>query len=106
MLRINNDILILIRQLQPLIRVIARHDANLAKQVHRSSQSVFLNMHESVGRSGGHRRERFETALGEIRETRGALMLAQALGYLQVPPDVDRLADIITATIWKLARPR
>ena len=105
MLRIQEDVLHLIRNLQPLITAIAVHDAGLARQLGRSSKSVYLNLAEGTGRRGGNRRERYETALGEIKETRAGLRLADALGYIVLDARMDDRADKIAATLWKLARP-
>ncbi len=82
MLRIITDIIHYNRNLQPVIGRIARHDRNLADQIRRSAQSVALNTMESTARVGGDARQRLRTALGEIRETRMALQLADALGYV------------------------
>ncbi len=106
MLRIQTDILEFNRRLQPLVRAIARHDSGLADQLRRAARSVYLNSAEAFSHRAGNRRNRLDIALGEAREARAALALADALGYVRLDPSLDGLADKICATLYKLGRRR
>ncbi len=106
MLRIQTDILDFNRQLQPLVRAIARQDSGLADQLRRAARSVYLNTAEAFAHRAGNRRNRLDIALGEAREARAALQLADALGYARLDPGLDDLADKICATLYKLVRRR
>ena len=91
-----------LRLLAPAMREIALGDADLARQMRRAASSIALNTAEGAGNDGGHRRERFRTALGSAKETRSCLEVAAALDY--VPLDsalIDRL-DRIAGTLYRL----
>jgi four helix bundle protein len=101
-LRIYDFVIETLRLLAPSIDAIARRDADLARQMRRASASVALNTAEAAGNDGGHRRERFRTALGSAKETRACLEVADALGYMVIDDRlVDRL-DRIAATLYRL----
>src|SRR6187397_1194284 len=72
MFRVYNDSLRLVELLQPLIEKVRGHSAKLATQLEGARISVPLNVAEGNRRRGGHRRERFETAMGSARVRRGA----------------------------------
>ncbi len=106
MLRIYTDIIQFNRQLQPIVKAVARQDPGLADQLRRAARSIALNTAEAHGHRAGNRRNRFDIALGEANEARAALQLADALGYVVLDPVVDDLADRVCATLYKLARGR
>ena len=105
MLRIYSDTVTLLSTLRPVIERLARQDRDLARQLRRAATSVLLNLAEGAGQRGGHRRERYRTALGSAWEVRACIDAGVALGYVE-PPELalqDRL-DKITRTLYRLAR--
>jgi four helix bundle protein len=96
MLRIYDDAIEVIWLLQPVLDKVRLRDANLADQCDRSSTSVALNLCEGAGQRGGHRRLRYQTALGEAREVWGTCDVIGAKGLAAVSPEIrDRLNKII-----------
>ena len=96
-------------RLKPLIEQVRRHDRPLADQMQRAGQSTYLNIAEGQSARGRNELARFQTALGECRETRAALKLAMAWGYVgrAACEAVDNELDQITAILWTLVhRPR
>jgi len=90
-----------------LIDRIARRDRNLADQLRRAATSIALNLAEADGNRAGHRRNRLHTALGSLHETRAALKVAVAFGYVttQAVDDIDSHLDRVTAmTFCRLHR--
>jgi four helix bundle protein len=101
-LRIYGFVIETIRMLSPVMRAIARRDADLARQMRRAAASVALNAAEAAGNEGGNRRLRFRTALGSAKETRACLEVPAALDYVPVDATlVDRL-DRIAGTLYRL----
>ena len=98
----------IISRLRPVVELIRARDRDLADQVRRSASSIALNLAEANGSDAGNRRARLRTALGSTQETRAALRVAHAWGYLgatEVAPlefDLDRVA----AMTFRLAHPR
>ena len=94
----------MIRKLKPLLDRIARHDRSLAKQLRASANSVPLNIAEGARSRAGHQLERFSTAAGSASETRSALQVAEAWGYIteQDRKPVDDELDRIAAMLWRL----
>jgi len=95
----------LIAALQPLLPRIQRRDRALAVQLTRAASSISLNVSEANYSDPGNRRARFYTAAGSANETRSALRVATAWGYLsrsdsEVPL---QLLDRILAMLWKLS---
>ncbi len=107
-LRIHATALETIQLLRPLMPRIRRFDLSLAKQITRSSSSIALNIAEGEHSSGGTRRERYLSAAGSANETRSALRVAQAWGYVSAADCAASLANLdhIVAVLWKLTRPR
>ncbi|NCQ59706.1 MAG: four helix bundle protein [Myxococcales bacterium] len=94
--------------LAPLLRGVAKHDRSLADQLRRAAQSVTLNLAESAGHHGGHRRLRHESALGSAYETRACQRIARSWGYVAADATADALAlvDRVAAMTYRLLRPR
>jgi four helix bundle protein len=97
-----------IDDLGPLVRRIAEQDRSLADQLRRAAQSMALNLGEAAGSRAGNRRARLESALGSTQESRVALRIAAAWGY--VPADAanqaDAMLDRVAAMTWRWLHPR
>ena len=104
MLDIYRVVLDLIREMRPVLRRIEQQDRKLAAQMRDAMQSVALNLAEGSGQSAGHRRERFRTALGSAYESVACVEVADAFGYVQVPPEKLDGWQRVLATVRKLAR--
>lgn len=94
----------LIRELEPLIPSISRHDKNLAQQLRRCASSVVLNIAEGEYSDPGTKRARFHSAAGSASETRAALRVAAAWRYVDEPRTWRSLAllDRVLGMLWKL----
>jgi four helix bundle protein len=104
MLRIYPFIIETLREIAPVIREIARHDVDLAKQTRRAASSIALNTAEAYGNNGGNERMRFRSALGSAHEVKACLDVAEALGYVDSVDERLRDAfDRIAATLYRLA---
>jgi four helix bundle protein len=82
MLRVQHLVLDIIRQLNPVLAVLARKDRSLENQLRRAIASVALNLAEGVATRDGNKRLRYVTALGSLDEARMALQVAVAFGYV------------------------
>jgi len=98
----------MIRALRPLLGRVARHDRSLADQLRRAASSVVLNLAEMERSDAGNARARLCTAAGSLSETRAALRLVSAWGYLDdgAYADADALADRVSAMLYRLSHPR
>ena len=107
-LRVHHTALDAVKALAPIVRTVARHDKSLADQMRRASSSIVLNVAEAEGNDGGTARARFHTAAGSTKETRAALELAIAWGYVTAarPEEADTLLDKTAAQLWRLLHPR
>jgi four helix bundle protein len=103
MLRIYPVLLQLVRDVAPLLRLIERRDADLAKQCRRALASAPLNVAEGSYSRGKNRPARYHTALGSLREVLACLEVADALGYLpEVSVELRDRFDHIIGTLVKL----
>ena len=104
-LRIYSECVAMGRSVGVFVRAIEKRDADLARQLRRCAASVVLNCAEGTYSTRGTQRVRFESALGSAAETRAALEVAEAFGYVDAidAETRDRL-DRIIATLWKLTR--
>lgn len=95
-------------ELGPVLERVAQRDRALADQLRRALASVVLNIAEGERSSGGNARLRFATAAGSNAETRAALRLAAAWGY--VPHErvsaIDQRLDRVAAMLWRLGKGR
>jgi four helix bundle protein len=99
----------MLTRLKALLAQVRRHDRSLADQMQRAGQSTFLNIAEGRSARGRNELARFQAALTECRETRAALQLAVAWGYLSATAssEADEDLDQIAAMLWTLVhRPR
>ena len=88
----------------PVIRQIAKHDVDLARQARRAASSIALNTAEGFGSIGGNERLRYRNALGSTQEVRASLDVAEALGYIDaVDAQLRDRFDRIAATLYRLA---
>jgi four helix bundle protein len=87
--------------LAPVVARIRRDDRDLADQLRRSLSSVALHVAEGNRSQGGHRIARFCTAAGSNAESRAALRVAVAWGYVQArdieagEARLDRIAGML-----------
>ena len=103
MLRIYPVCLAMVREVRPYAERIGRFDADLARQLRRSSTSVVLNVAEGSAQRGGRRRQNYEYALGEARETLASLEAAAAIGYVSsMEETMRRRLDHIIGTLVRL----
>jgi four helix bundle protein len=105
---VHNVALEMISDIKPLIDRIGRRDRPLADQLRRAASSVALNIGEAAQSAAGNRTARFRNAAGSASETRSALQVAAAWGYIN---DADRLPvdaklDRVLAMLWRLCHRR
>jgi four helix bundle protein len=95
-----------IAQLRPLAARIARHDRSLAQQLRRAASSTALNIGEAEYSDPGNRRARFHSAAGSAGETRVALEVAVAWGYITEAHAASALQTLDRAVgmLWRLSR--
>jgi four helix bundle protein len=95
-----------ISQLRPLVTRIQRRDRSLAQQLQRAASSIALNIGEAEYSDPGNRRARFHTAAGSAGETRTAVQVAVAWGYVNEAQTEQALQqlDRIVAMLWRLSR--
>ena len=93
----------LIRAMREPLVVIRRHDADEAKQTRRSLNSVARNIAEAGGRFGRDRLQAFSIAYGSLRETRAALDIAVANGWLAENPPAAAVAFRLGGLLYRLS---
>ncbi len=102
MLRIYNVVLNMAAGAATVAEQIERRDGDLARQMRRAITSVALNTAEGMGNSAGHKRQRYQSALGSAREVLACVQVAQAMRYI---PAVNKtLLDQLDHVIATLAR--
>jgi four helix bundle protein len=95
----------IVREIRPIAERIARHDRDLARQLKHAIIGVALNVSEGSATRGGRRRNTYEIALGEARETRACLEAAEAIGYVaEIAPELTDKLDRVIATLVKVVR--
>jgi four helix bundle protein len=97
-----------IEVLRPTVARIRRHDRDLGEQLRTALSSIALNIGEGNQSQGGHRLARFSTAAGSNSESRTALRVAVAWGYVE-RRDVEageRLLDSVGAMLYRLGAGR
>ena len=90
--------------LRPLIPRIQRRDRSLASQLTRAASSVVLNIAEAEYSDPGNRCARLHSAAGSANESRSALLVALAWGYVseqQARPSAELLNRVV-AMLWRL----
>lgn len=93
-----------IAELRPLMPRIRKHDRDLANQLRRAASSFALNIGEGAYSDPGTAKARFHTAAGSANETRTALSIAIAWGYVtEAQADAAmKLIDRVVAMLWRL----
>lgn len=85
-----------------------RGDAELARQMRNSTQSLSNNVGEGAGRFGKDRTLIWSYAYGSARELRQQLKFAVAFGHVDAGA-VERVRELLDrelAMLWRLMRPR
>lgn len=97
-----------IRSLRPAVTRIQRHDRSLAQQLRDALSSVALNIGEASYSDPGNKRARFHTAAGSANESRSALSVALAWGYVSEEEIAEGLAllDRVVAMLFRLVNGR
>ncbi|TKD00274.1 four helix bundle protein [Polyangium fumosum] len=103
MLRIYEVILVMAGDAAGIAEQIERRDSDLARQLRRAMHSVALNVAEGAGNTAGHKRQRYQTALGSAREVLACIQVAQAMHYIGAVDArvLDRM-DHVIATLGRL----
>jgi four helix bundle protein len=101
MLRIYRVVLEMVADAATIAESIERRDADLARQMRRAAASVALNTAEGMGNTSGHKRQRYQTALGSAREVVACVDVAKAMRYISVvdAPVLDRMQHVIATLI-------
>ena len=100
MLRIYPVCLQMVKAVRPYEDRIALFDRNLASQLKDASSSVPLNVAEGSGARAGRRRNAYDIALGEARETLCILQVAESKAYIDgIEPRLLRMLDQIIGTL-------
>ena len=103
MLRIYDVVLEMVGGAARIAEEIERRDSDLARQMRRAAASVALNTAEGMGNTAGHKRQRYQTALGSAREVMACVDVAKAMRYVaKVDADTLDRMDHVIATLAKL----
>ncbi len=106
MMQVHSMALAIVEELAPIMPLIQRQDRALAVQLRTAANSMVLNIAESEYSDPGNRRARLFSAAGSANESRSAVRVAIAWGYLRrdrAAQLLDRL-DHVVAILWKLTR--
>ena len=105
MLRIYEVLLVLVREVRPLLERLAARDANLGDQCRRALSSAPLNLAEGSYSQGRIRVSRYCTAVGSLREVLACLEVGEALGYLEpIEPGMRERFDHVIGTLVKIVK--
>ena len=103
MLRIYSVILKMVEEAAGIAERIERRDRDLARQMRRAAASVALNTAEGMANTGGHKRERYQTALGSAREVMACTDVAKAMRYVgEIDAAILDRMDHVIATLARL----
>ncbi len=101
-LRIQGEVIELVRRTRAAVEAIGKHDKDLERQVRRAMTSVVLNGREGERQGRGKGRQRFEDAMGSADEVKGGLEVAEALGYVEVEAQIVAEWTRVARVFWKL----
>ncbi len=107
MLRIYQTALTMAGDAAKVADEIEKKDIDLARQMRRAVQSVVLNIAEGMGNTPGHKRQRYQTALGSAREVMACVEVAQVMRIIGKTDSatLDRI-DHVIATLARLVYKR
>ena len=104
MLEIYPVIVSLVEGMGLVLKEVAKHDGDLARQGRRAVLSILLNVKEGMGSDKGNREARYFNALGSAGESRACLQLARARYGIEVSAQLWDQLDHVIAVLWKLTR--
>jgi four helix bundle protein len=107
-LRVVDDMIRLAREVGAVARAVSGHDRALTDQMRRAWTSAANNASEGQHQRGNKRVNRMDDAMGSARETRTAVLLAEAYGYVpasRAQPLAQRIDECV-AQLYRLAHPR
>ena len=81
-----------------MAEAIERRDGDLARQLRRAAASVALNVAEGMGNTSGHKRQRYQTALGSAREV---IACSMSQRQCATPARSTRRRSIECSTSWQ-----
>jgi four helix bundle protein len=96
------------RALRPVLVAIAKHDADLERQLRRAMASTVLNLSEGNLRRGQDRLYHFRVSAGSAAEVKAGVDLALAWDYVttaDAQPAMHAL-DALGAVLWRLIQLR
>jgi four helix bundle protein len=107
MLRIYPVVLEMVAGAAGIAERIEGRDTDLARQMRRAAASVALNTAEGMANTGGHKRQRYQTALGSAREVMACVDVAKAMRYVgDIDADILDRMDHVIATLIRLVHRR
>ena len=103
-LQVHEMALSIVESLAPLMQFVQRQDRALAVQLKTAATSIVLNIAESEYSDPGNRRARLFSAAGSANETRSAVRVAVAWGYVRSERAEAVLSqlDRVVAILWRL----
>jgi four helix bundle protein len=107
-LRVVTEMISLAREVGAVVRQVARHDKSLTDQMRRAWTSAAHDASEGQHQRGNKRLNRMCDAMGSARETRTAILLSEAYGYVEAEQALPLAAriDACVAQLYRLAHPR
>ncbi|MEZ4445811.1 MAG: four helix bundle protein [Polyangiaceae bacterium] len=107
-LRVIDEMIAIAREVGAMARQVANHDNALTDQMRRAWTSAANNASEGQHQRGNKRLNRMCDAMGSARETRTAILLAEAYGYVDSARALAlaQRIDGCVAQLYSLAHPR
>jgi four helix bundle protein len=107
MLRIYAVVIEMVAGVGRVAEEIERRVPDLARQLRRAAASVALNTAEGMGNTAGHKRQRYQTALGSAREVKACVDVARAMRYVgEIDAGTLDQMDHVIATLVRLVHRR
>ena len=106
--RLADTMIELARPVGAVARAVRPHDRDLADQMLRAWTSANNNLNEGRHQRGNKSTNRFDDAMGSARETRTAILLAEAYGHVPATKAIPLAAriDQCVAQLYRLLHPR